>query len=229
MSRKLIWGGALALLAALGASGGGLWSASNQLLFPSWRGATKDLSVCGAELAKYWGEGCGNLRTTHELRFSEAKVPSLNGYDMPGWLIGAADNSMGAAEGAIMLIHGGGSDRRELTRHVRFYLRRHLDVLTFDLGCHGEAPCPVPGLTYGQRESRDVLSAYLFLTDQADDAPRRFDGLMSPERSVRFTKTTPVFFIHSMRDSVVPPPQPRHARGQRRMRNLRYAFAFARR
>jgi hypothetical protein len=34
----------------------------------------------------------------------------------------------------------------------------------------------------------------------------RFDGLMSPERSVRFTKTTPVFFIHSMRDSVVPPP-----------------------
>src|SRR6266851_4258237 len=74
----------------------------------------------------------------------------------------------GPAEGAIMLIHGGGSDRRELTRHVRFYLGRHLDVVTLDVGCDGEAPCPVPGLTYGQRESRDVLSAYLFLTSRYD-------------------------------------------------------------
>jgi len=41
------------------------------------------------------------------------KVPSLNGYDLPGWLIGAADNGTGPAEGAIMLIHGGGSDRTE--------------------------------------------------------------------------------------------------------------------
>jgi fermentation-respiration switch protein FrsA (DUF1100 family) len=37
-------------------------------------------------------------------------------------------------------------------------------VLTFDLSCSGEAPCPVPGLTYGARESRDVLSAYLYLS-----------------------------------------------------------------
>ncbi len=37
-----------------------------------------------------------------------------------------------------------------------------------DVGCDGEAPCPLPGLTYGQRESRDVLSAYLFLTSRYD-------------------------------------------------------------
>jgi uncharacterized protein len=29
----------------------GLWLASNQLLFPSWKGATHDLAVCGPELA----------------------------------------------------------------------------------------------------------------------------------------------------------------------------------
>lgn len=267
MSRKVIWGG-IALLVVFGAFGGGLWTASNQLLFPSWRGATKDLSACGSELARYWGPGCGNLRTTRDLSFSEVKVPSVNGYDLPGWLTRATDNGTGPAEGAIMLIHGGGSDRRELTRYVRFYLGRHLDVLTLDLGCHGEAPCPIPGLTYGQRESRDVLSAYLFLTSRYDkvlamgssvgaasilialpEMPKlkgviaenpmasfqkliaespaarpfpgwftqllikltmlrgRFDGLTSPERSVRLTKTTPVFFIHSVRDGVVPPQQ----------------------
>jgi uncharacterized protein len=54
-------------------------------------------------------------------------------------------------------------DRREMTRHIRFFISQKLDVLTFDLSSHGEAPCPVAGLSYGHRESRDVLSAYLYL------------------------------------------------------------------
>jgi len=257
--------GAVALVAVLGLLGGVSWLASNQLLFPSWKGATKDLAVCGAELAAHWGAGCGNLRITHELEFSEVKVRSLNGYDLPGWLIGAAANGTGPAQGAIMLIHGGGSDRREVTRHVRYFLRRHLDVLTLDLGCHGEAPCPVPGLSYGHRESRDVLSAYLHLAGQyrrvlamgssvgassilialpampgldaviaenpmasfqrlIEETPAsrsapgwltrllvgltmlrgRFDGLLSAENALSLARTTPIFFIHSKRDGLVP-------------------------
>jgi alpha-beta hydrolase superfamily lysophospholipase len=70
------------------------------------------------------------------------------------------------AQGVIMLVHSGGSDRREETRYIQFFLSQKLDVLTFDLGCQGEAPCLVPGMTYGHRESRDVLSAYLYLTDK---------------------------------------------------------------
>lgn len=144
----------------------GIWLASNQLLYPSWRGATKDLAVCGAELAAVWGEGCGNLRVTRALRFSEVKVPSLNGYELPGWLMRAADNGREPAAGAILLLHGGGSDRREVTRHVSFFLDHGLDVLSLDLACHGEAPCPVPGLSYGQRESQDTVSAYLYLVEK---------------------------------------------------------------
>lgn len=139
------------------------WNASGQLLLPSWKGATKDLACCPPELAAAWGPGCGNLRLTHALRFREVQVRSLNGYDMPGWLMGSAENGGGPAEGAVLLVHGGGSDRREMTRHAPTFLGRHLDVLALDLGCSGEAPCPVPGLSYGGRESRDVLSAYLYL------------------------------------------------------------------
>lgn len=158
---KLLAGLALAAVALL--VGAFFWNASSQLLFPSWKGASKDLAWCPAELAAAWGPSCGNLRLTGDLRFREVQVRSLNGYDLPGWLVGAAENGAGPAQGAILLVHGGGSDRREMTRHVRTFLRRHLDVLTLDLGCSGEAPCPVPGLSYGERESRDVLSAYLFL------------------------------------------------------------------
>jgi uncharacterized protein len=160
--------GTVALLAVPLLSGAGLWLASNQLLFPSWKGATHDLADCNPELAVSWGEGCGNLRSTHALKFREVRVPSLQGDALPGWLVGAEHNGMGMAQGAIMLIHGGGSDRREVTRHARYFLGRHLDVLTLDLGCHGEAPCPVPGLSYGHRESRDVLSAYLYLASRYD-------------------------------------------------------------
>lgn len=144
--------------------GGGLWFASDQLLFPVWNGVTKNLSVCKLETAKNWGEGCGNLRDTHEFKFSEISVPSVNGFDLPGWFIGTEENGMGPAKGAIVLIHAGGSDRREETRYVKFFLSQKLDGLKLDLGCHGEAPCPVPGMTYGHRESRDVFSAYLYLS-----------------------------------------------------------------
>lgn len=243
----------------------GIWSASNQLLFPSWKGARKDLTVCTAELAAAWGDGCGNLRVTNRLRFEEVKVPSINGYELPGWLIRAAENGREPADGAILLVHGGGSDRREISRHVPFFLDHRLDVLTLDLGCHGEAPCPAPGLTYGHRESHDVVAAYLFLLEKyprvlamgssvgaasiliaLPSMPRlagviaenpmasfqrliretpasrsipgwftgvlleltmlrgHFDGLLSPENSLRLVKSTPIYFIHSTKDEIVP-------------------------
>lgn len=265
IKRKLLWIALILIIAIPVLLAAGLWSASNQLLFPAWRGVKKDLSICTPETEKYWGAGCGNLRNTHEFKFSEVRVRSVNGYELPGWLIGAAENGMGPAQGAIMLIHGGGSDRREETRYIHFFLGRKLDVLTLDLGCSGEAPCPVPGLTYGDRESRDVLSAYLYLTDKYEkvyamggsvgaasilialpEMPKlhaviaenpmlnfqqlilespvsrsipgwfshllisltmlrgRFDGLLSAENSLRLVKTTPIFFIHSKKDDVVP-------------------------
>jgi len=243
----------------------GLWFSSNQLLFPVWRGVSKDLSVCNPETEKNWGKGCGNLRITHEFKFQELQIPALSGYQLPGWLIRTADNGKGPAKGAILLVHGGGGDRREETRFIGYYLDRQLDVLTFDLGGHGEAPGPVAGMTYGDRESRDVLSVYLYLTGQYDkvyamgtsvgaasilialpEMPKlagviaenpspgfqrlikespvsksipgwfstllirltmlrgHFDGQLSPENSLRLVKTTPIFFIHSRTDKLLP-------------------------
>jgi uncharacterized protein len=163
---KLIWLVSTVLAGVLILFAGGLWYSSSQLLSPSWRGAEGGLPVCTAETEKYWGANCGNLRTTRQFKFSEVQVRSVNGYDLPGWLVKAAENGLPRAKGAIMLIPAGGSDRREGTRFIQFLLRQELDVLTLDLGCQGEAPCPVRGLTYGHRESRDVLSAYLYLADR---------------------------------------------------------------
>jgi uncharacterized protein len=170
MARKLLWIAPIVVVLPLAGFGGSLWWASGQLLFPAWRGVSNDLAVCGPEAAEHWGEGCGNLRLTRAFDFREVHVPSVNGYELPGWLIHTADNgSEEPARGAVMLIHGGGSDRRDQSRYIPLFLDRGLDVLTLDLACHGEAPCPVPGMTYGHRESRDVLSAYLYLAERYDD------------------------------------------------------------
>ncbi|MCG6152020.1 alpha/beta hydrolase [Leptospira bandrabouensis] len=146
-----------------------IWQASNQILFPKWKGITKDFRDCSSEGEKLWGKYCGNIRLTKEFEFKEVSIRSLNGYDLPGWLVPAIANGKGFQKGVILLVHGGGSDRRELTRMIPFYLRQGFDVLSFDLSCHGEAPCPFPGLSFGNRESRDVLSAYLYVSKKYKD------------------------------------------------------------
>ncbi len=145
----------------------GIWSASNQLLFPVWRD-NKDFSTCNPETEKHWGPSCGNLRNSNKFQFEELKIPSTNGFDLPTWKIGTFGNGKGKPQGAIFLVHGGGSDRREMTKHIYFFLKRGLDVYSFDFGCHGEATCIIPGLTYGYRESKDVLSVYHYLSERYD-------------------------------------------------------------
>jgi uncharacterized protein len=246
--RKLIKTGILVFICLFILFCGGLWFASSQLLFPVWKDGGK-----------------GDLRSTHEFKFSEVRFRSINGYELPGWLIRASENGIGPAQGAVMLVHGGGMDRRSMTKFIQFFLERKLDVLTFDQGGQGEAPGPVPGLTYGTRESRDVLSAYLYLSGKYEkiyamgtsvgaasilialpEMPKltaviaenpmvsfqrlilespasrsiphwfthlligltmrrgQFDGLLSPENSLQLVSTTPIYFIHSKIDNVVP-------------------------
>jgi pimeloyl-ACP methyl ester carboxylesterase len=145
-----------------------LWMASNQLLYPSFKGIPKSFTDCNPESEKVWGKGCGNIRDTRQFKFNEITISSTNGYQLPGWLIKSDKNGCGSAKGVIILVHGGGGDRREETNYIPFFLKQHLDVLTFDMGCSGEAPCPIRGLTYGTRESRDVLSVYLYLDGRYD-------------------------------------------------------------
>jgi alpha-beta hydrolase superfamily lysophospholipase len=177
---------------------------------------------------------------------------------------------MGQAQGVILLVHGGGGDRTMETKFIGFFLEQKLDVLTFDQGGQGEAPRPVPGLTYGARESRDVLSTYLYLSGKYNkvyamgtsvgaaailialpEMPKltaaiaenplvsfqrlmletpmsksipgwftsllikltlvrgRFDGLQSAENSLRLAGNTPIYFIHSKMDNIVPYQQTR--------------------
>ncbi|GBF39872.1 alpha/beta hydrolase [Leptospira johnsonii] len=167
MKRILLWSIPAILLLIPIFMSFGIWSASNQLLFPVWRD-NQNFSVCNPETEKHWGRSCGNLRKSNEFQFEELKIPSVNGFDLPTWKIGTFENGKGKSRGAVFLVHGGGSDRREMTKHIHFFLKRGLDVFSFDFGCHGESECLIPGLSYGYRESRDVGSMYHYLSERYD-------------------------------------------------------------
>src|SRR5579872_461532 len=113
--RKLVRIGILVFVCIFVLFAGGLWFASNQLLFPVWKEG-----------------GSGDLRSTHQFQFSDVRFRSVNGYDLPGWLIKTSENGLGPAQGAVMLVHGGGMDRRSVTKFIGFFLEHKLDVLMFD-------------------------------------------------------------------------------------------------
>lgn len=142
----------------------GLWSATDQILKPSFKNVT-DTPSEGPTTKKSFGNQWENLRYSRKYQFEEVRIASENG-ELPGWLVKAAENGRSQAEGAIMLVHAGGSDRRQMTKFIEMYLDQRLDVLTFDLSCQGEAPCNRAGITYGDRESQDVLGAFAFLTQR---------------------------------------------------------------
>jgi alpha-beta hydrolase superfamily lysophospholipase len=165
--RKIMTGVGVALSLLVLFFAFGLLGASGQILKPKFKGVT-NFAACAPETEAFFGKGCGNLRDTKQFAFIEVSIPSDNDYEVPGWLIKTADNGRGQAEGAIMLVHPGGADRRAMTKLVDFYLSQKLDVLTFDYSCQGEAPCKTTGITYGEREAADVTGAYKYLTKQYD-------------------------------------------------------------
>ncbi|MCB1307475.1 MAG: alpha/beta hydrolase [Leptospiraceae bacterium] len=81
---------------------------------------------------------------------------------------------------AAFFVHGGGADRRQGYRYVPFFTQRGIDFYVFDMICHGEADCPVQGLSFGQREHRDVLAVYRHLAD-------RYQGIVATGTSVGAT------------------------------------------
>jgi len=72
-------------------------------------------------------------------------------------------------EGAILLLHGVRSDRRQMTQRARFLHRLGYSVLWIDLPAHGESSGD--RITFGARESLGVKAALGYLEREMPDAP----------------------------------------------------------
>ena len=76
-----------------------------------------------------------------------------------GWWIKASGNTS-ASKSLVVLVHGGGADRRAMLKHASYLTKAGYDVLDIDCQNHGIAPNNARGISFGVWESESVLAAY---------------------------------------------------------------------
>lgn len=159
---------ALSLIALVGAVLlGGAFHFAGKLVAPPWM--APNFKICNAHRLKYWGPECGNLRKTKQVKFNEVRVKLADGLKLTGWHIPCAPNGRCPANPgrtnrrALLHIHGGGTDRRQGTVLVDYFLKAGYDVYLMDFLCHGESHCSNGALTFGAREYRGVISAWRYI------------------------------------------------------------------
>jgi pimeloyl-ACP methyl ester carboxylesterase len=143
-------------LGAVLAAGSVFWSASSQILHPPGPGDVGDISGCREQSRAVWGDDCGRLTKRFDVDRQEMTFQSQNGYSLAGWKL--RRSSSNPSEKVLLYIPGGGSDRREASRYVDLAFSLGYDLVAIDPACQGLSSCSTPGLSYGARESRDILS-----------------------------------------------------------------------
>jgi pimeloyl-ACP methyl ester carboxylesterase len=90
-----------------------------------------------------------------DLAATAVTFPSSSGRSVSGWQI------HGTGNGAVLLLHGIGADRRQMIDRARFLKRQGYSLLLIDLPSHGQSDGD--RITFGYRESEAVAAALEFL------------------------------------------------------------------
>lgn len=83
---------------------------------------------------------------------------AASGQPVEGWLM------QGTGRGAVLLLHGIRSDRRQMLARARFLHDAGYSVLLIDLPGHGASPAPA--ITFGLKEAAAVKAALAYLERQ---------------------------------------------------------------
>jgi fermentation-respiration switch protein FrsA (DUF1100 family) len=103
-------------------------------------------------------------QTEFGIAYEDVDFPAEDGQTLRGWFVPRA-NRAGAGQGgaALVLVHGGGGDRRDYLRHLPLFHSAGWPVLLFDCREQGASAGRGLGVSFGAREHRDVSSAVAWL------------------------------------------------------------------
>src|SRR5689334_14857473 len=93
---------------------------------------------------------------------SEVSYPSLSGSTLRAWYAPGR-----AGKGAVLLLHGVGSNRTSMLGRLRFLHARGYTILAPDFQAHGESPGA--HVTFGARESLDAAASVQYLRARDPD------------------------------------------------------------
>lgn len=146
----------VALVLLAGVPAGIVVATTHRLLHPEWEHRGLPCDDFSKRAMKY----CGDPEHEVGLFYEDVQFPSArDGVTLRGWIVGAE----GPPVAGVVFVHGGGGDRREATRYLRFLHDRGFTVLAFDLRGHGLSDGDGSGLHFGAFEQYDVRGAIDFM------------------------------------------------------------------
>jgi fermentation-respiration switch protein FrsA (DUF1100 family) len=101
--------------------------------------------------------------------YTEIAFRASDGLKIKGWYRPSENGA------AVLLVHGGGSDRTGALRHAKMLARHGYGVLVYDARGRGESEGSPNG--YGWDWAKDIDGALRFLKAQADVGPNRIGAL----------------------------------------------------
>ncbi|CBZ25202.1 conserved hypothetical protein [Leishmania mexicana MHOM/GT/2001/U1103] len=105
----------------------------------------------------YWQGWIYDPKTDFGLDYEDVEFSSTDHYTLRGWYVPPPPGK--AREIGIVLVHGGGRDRRSWERHVPFLHNAGYGCLLFDFREHGLSSGKMRGFTFGMKERFDVVAA----------------------------------------------------------------------
>eukprot|EP01065_Artemidia_motanka_P003229 TRINITY_DN1153_c0_g2_i1.p2 TRINITY_DN1153_c0_g2~~TRINITY_DN1153_c0_g2_i1.p2 ORF type:complete len:576 (+),score=207.86 TRINITY_DN1153_c0_g2_i1:55-1782(+) len=137
----------------------GAYLVSEVSIRPPWYEPTPQTgSLTKHGLPAYWQGIYTNPRYDHDLVYDDVEFSNERQQTLRGWWVPAAPCDP-APDVAVVMVHGGGRDRRAWLRHVPMFNEEGYPCLLFDFREHGLSDGTCRGFSYGSREKYDVLAA----------------------------------------------------------------------
>jgi alpha-beta hydrolase superfamily lysophospholipase len=122
---------------------------------------------------EYWEGKISDPMTDYGIPFEDVIIRSTDGYSLSGWYVPAPAASRRSSSSqprrdstCLVMVHGGGRDRRAWLRHLPMLHHAGYAALLFDLREHGLSSGNCNGFRYGMKERFDVLSAATYAKQQ---------------------------------------------------------------
>lgn len=115
---------------------------------------------------EYWEGRIRNPLHDYGIPYEDVTIQSSDGYQLSAWYVPAPIRTgVPVRNLCVVLVHGGGRDRRAWLRHLPMFHEQGYSALLFDFREHGLSSGNCNGFTYGMKERFDVVAAAKYAKD----------------------------------------------------------------
>lgn len=138
------------------------WAVTEIAIRPPWyQPSTPEQGLPTNNAPAYWQGVIHDPKYDLGLNYKDIEFKNSSGLTIRGWYVSCPNSHT-----AVVLVHGGGTDRRAWLRHVPLFHSEGVNCLLFDCSQHGLSDGTRLGFSFGVREHEDVRAAVSYLKNE---------------------------------------------------------------